>query len=88
MPFPPQAAFWGGSRRPLLDAKQFGALLSLLTPWGSLARRAYTLFAGGHGGVSFAAFSNGLGVVCKGSLNSRLALLVKMHGGSVRSVRR
>eukprot|EP00050_Salpingoeca_kvevrii_P014532 m.37198 g.37198 ORF g.37198 m.37198 type:complete len:96 (-) comp5818_c0_seq4:96-383(-) len=46
---------------------------------GCFAERAFLLFCNERDEVSFLSFANGVGTVCRGGLEARLALLFHMH---------
>ncbi|EGD78656.1 hypothetical protein PTSG_11761 [Salpingoeca rosetta] len=76
-----KVAFWTQQKdrhkRRYLDQTQFGALLRKLTEWDVFADAMYTLLHK-EGPVNFVSFTNALGIVCRGSLNSRLVMLLRM----------
>lgn len=75
-----KAAFWGDKehKRRVLDKTQFKMLFEKLTPWGMFSEHAFRLLAEQDGFVTFKSFANGLGVVCRGNLNARLVMLLRM----------
>eukprot|EP00039_Didymoeca_costata_P001486 m.52855 g.52855 ORF g.52855 m.52855 type:complete len:1091 (-) comp10824_c0_seq1:50-3322(-) len=75
-----KSAFWSGVTSAILGEKQFEDILMKFTPWGPLARLLYNFItAKEEKGVTFLAVAHVLGLVCRGNLNTRLALLVAIH---------
>lgn len=66
------------ARRVDVLAHPLDAITFSPAPPGCLGKKIFDLLAE-DGKVSFPAFAHGLGVICKGNLNARLAFLVKMH---------
>eukprot|EP00040_Diaphanoeca_grandis_P028179 m.162046 g.162046 ORF g.162046 m.162046 type:complete len:1168 (-) comp31261_c2_seq4:51-3554(-) len=73
--------FWNqGVMRPVLDKSQFQSVITILGGWESLAPRLFDhVERQSKLGMTFKAFIEVAAFVCRGSINSRLALLVGMH---------
>ncbi|EDQ85151.1 uncharacterized protein MONBRDRAFT_29503 [Monosiga brevicollis MX1] len=66
------------TRQRLLNEEQFVLLINRLTPWGIFAEALYQL-ARSEGPINFVAVAAIIGVICHGSINSRLIMLLRMH---------
>jgi hypothetical protein len=64
-------------KRRVLNKEQFVAIIKRITPWGVFAEPMYNMLQS-DGEISFHSFANIVGVICRGSLNSRLAMLLRM----------
>eukprot|EP00045_Choanoeca_perplexa_P014880 m.177881 g.177881 ORF g.177881 m.177881 type:complete len:1128 (+) comp16826_c0_seq2:75-3458(+) len=75
-----KVCFWTqdyDKRQRVLNQEQFTVLMQRLTPWGVFSEAMYNLLAQ-EGPLNFTSVANLIGVVCRGSLNSRLIMLLKM----------
>jgi TBC1 domain family member 8/9 len=75
-----KSTFWSGTTTIMLDETQFEYILGKFTPWGSLASLLYNFaISKKEEGMTFLAFAQLLTIVCQGSLNKRLALIVAVN---------
>lgn len=74
-----KAYFWGKLNQNfgVIELPQFTELFTRFSPWGALAAKAYEVMS--KKGLDFTSLASMLGVVCRGSMNARLSLLIDMH---------
>eukprot|EP00035_Acanthoeca_spectabilis_P023235 m.448424 g.448424 ORF g.448424 m.448424 type:complete len:1178 (-) comp19658_c0_seq1:29-3562(-) len=77
-----KATFWNEdhSLRAVLDKQQFEAVIGDVTPWGALAQRLYDFVLPFYpAGITFAAFTEIVGLISTAKLDARLALIAVLH---------
>lgn len=79
-----KAYFWGisNAKHSVIELDQFRELFARYTPWGCMSDKAYAVSA--NRDMNFSRFCSLLGVVCRGSMNARLLLLLEMHASTLK----